>query len=440
MASTTLKFYLNKQKLNAKTGTAPIYCRLIAKKQKKEFRLPKTFDLKHSELSLWNEMSQRLNARNHSTNDYINSLEHKFQKLLTFSSGISLEDIVNSLQDINPITNEEPTLIDFFDRYLAEEIETPIRTEGTKKNYRNAFRQFKNYLHYENLDKLRISQFSYKEAQGFKLYLEKDIDPKYKKEALSKKVPNKEVSSSTKIKNIKPVFLKAVREGYYLESPFSNVKLNHDSPKSPHLSSIEIRAIFEFDTSIKPELDLIKDIFLFICYTGLSITDALNLTTEDIKTTKTGRLSLVSKRQKTSSTIKQVIIKPAEFIILKYSQLKKSKFKSKIFPSITDVDINRKLKLLASYVGIMINLTTKTGRITCLEQIYEAGINDPILTNVYMGWSQKKENKVKLQYMAITEEKLLEFSSRLEIHYHNVLKHEILIENEVISKAKALVW
>lgn len=442
MASISLKFYLNRDKVNPKTGTIPIYARLLENRVKKEFRLPKTFDLKPSEDYLWDEMNQRLKSKSHPTNHYLNEVESTFQKIITFSNSITIHELSIQLQNINrDVKNaQEPLLIDYLDRYLEEEIETPKLAEGTKKNYRNAFRQFKHYLQFEKLDKIRVNQFSFKEAQGFKLFLEKDLDPKFRKEELSKKVRNKEVSSSTKVKNIKPVFVKAVKEGYFKESPFDAVKLNHDSPKSPHLTAFEIKSIYDFDTSMKPELDLAKDIFLFICFTGLSITDVLNLTTTDIKPTSSGRLTLLSARQKTDSPIRQIIIKPAELIIKKYQNAAKLGWGTKVFPSITDVDINRKLKIIASYTGIMINLTTKTGRITCLEQIYEAGINDPILTNVYMGWSQKRENKVKLQYMAVTEMKLLEFSSKFELYYHNVLKEGILIENEVISKANALVW
>ena len=70
MANISIKFYLNRQKANPTTGTLPIYCRLIVERQKKEFRLPKTFDIKLAEEYLWNEMSQRLNTRKSPTNDY----------------------------------------------------------------------------------------------------------------------------------------------------------------------------------------------------------------------------------------------------------------------------------------------------------------------------------------------------------------------------------
>jgi hypothetical protein len=50
---------------------------------------------------------------------------------------------------------------------------------------------------------------------------------------------------------------------------------------------------------------------------------------------------------------------------------------------------------------------TKTARITCREQIYEANISETLVTDIYMGWSPSTKQKVKLQYLAVTENKLL---------------------------------
>lgn len=442
MANISIKFYLNRQKANPTTGTLPIYCRLIVERQKKEFRLPKTFDLKPAEEYLWNEMSQRLNTRKSPTNDYLNHLELTFQRELTFSEGITLEKLAEKLQQSSEESKSPkvPTIIEYFDDYLAEEIETPIRTEGTKKNYRNAFRQLKNYLRLNKLDRLKINEFTFKEANGFKLYLEKELDPTVKKGELSKKVANKEVSSSTKIKNVKPVFSKAVLEGFLKSNPFGKIRLNHRSQKGPHLTSFEIRKLYKLSLNNRGELHLIRDIYLFMIYTGLSWTDAITMTTRDIRETNGGRLGLIDSRDKTGCPYRQIIIRPAEAIIKKYSSQNRISRDERIFPTISNVDFNRKLKLLGSIADIPVNLTTKTARNTCREQIFEAGIRESLLISTYMGWSPRNDEKVKMQYLGITEQKLLQFSCELEIQLHNVVHEMLPEENEVILKANSLTW
>lgn len=440
MSSTSLKFYVNKIKQNPKTGNIPIYCRLIEKKQKKEFRLPKTFDLKPSEEYLWNEMSQRLNLRPHPTNNYLNALELEFQKNLTFHQGITLDKMVELLQNDAPQKEHEPTLIDYLDHYLIEEIETPIRKEGTKKNYRNAFRQLKNFLRYEKIEKIKLKDFSYNEARKFKLYLEKEIEPNKLKGYLAKKISNSEVSSSTKVKNIKPVFKKALEQGLISTHPFQKISLCKTSEKSPHLTMQEIKKIADLDLSQRPELNLAKDIFMFMVYTGLSIIDTLNLSTIVIKEVSNGRFLLDTTRAKTNIQVRQILLRPAEKILKKYWNYGSRVLGERIFPSITDVDVNRKLKIIASYAGIPINLVTKTARITCREQIYEAKISESLLIDVYMGWRPSTTEKVKLQYLSITEQKLLTLTCELELHFNKVLNGVNLPENEVISKANTLIW
>jgi hypothetical protein len=202
----------------------------------------------------------------------------------------------------------------------------------------------------------------------------------------------------------------------------------------------EIKAIYDLDLSQKPELSFVKDIFLFMVYTGLSIIDTLSLSSHNVKQSNGGRYILDTTRAKTKMQVRQIIIKPAEIIINKYLRTRNSLINERVFPPISDVDVNRKLKIIASYAGININLITKTARITCREQIYEANISESMLIDVYMGWRPTTKEKVKLQYLAVTENKLLKLASELEIHYHNVINGIILYENEVISKANGLKW
>jgi site-specific recombinase XerD len=220
-------------------------------------------------------MSQRLNLRNNPTNDYLTALEHKFQKILTFHDEISIENIANELQNISQKKEDNPTLVQYLDQYLKEEIETPVRKEGTKKNYRNAFRQLKIFLRYEKIEKIKLKDFTCNEARKFKLFHEKNIEPNNKKDYMAKKIANSEVSSSTKVKNIKPLFKKAVEQGLIKVHPFHNIVLCKTSEKSPNLTMQEIKAIYDLDLSQKPELSFVKDIFLFMVYTGLSIIDTL---------------------------------------------------------------------------------------------------------------------------------------------------------------------
>ncbi len=444
MANVNIKYYPNRDKVNSKTGKIPIYCRLLRGREKKEFRLPKTFDLSANDKFLWEETTQRLKQKNSQINNYLNSIDLKLQLILTCPEGgiPNLKDIAKRLQDSKKYDEEEtnPQLVTYLNRYLMEEIETNTRKEGTKRNYRNAFNQLNNFLVYAKISEIRVKDFKFKHAQDFKLYLEKDFGLIKVNNGGAKKIANKEVSSSTKIKNIKPVFGKAINEGIISENPFKKVRLNHRSEKSPYLNTTELKAIYDHDFTERPELELVQDLFLFMCFTGLSITDTLTLNSDHIKEQIASRLLLEKVREKTRCQIKQILIKPAEILIKKYYQPSKPYIPTLIFPKISDVDVNRKLKLIAAHTGIKINLTTKIARITCREQIYEAAVKEPDIVNLYMGWSPTVRDKVKLQYYSITDIKLLKFSCQLEIYFHNILKNAQVIQNEIILSANKLIW
>jgi integrase len=64
-------------------------------------------------------------------------------------------------------------------------------------------------------------------------------------------------------------------------------------------------------------LEVYRDIFLFLIYTGLPYGDFYNLTKNDI-TEENGEVILTIKRSKTGIELKQALISPAVHLIKKY--------------------------------------------------------------------------------------------------------------------------
>lgn len=68
-----------------------------------------------------------------------------------------------------------------------------------------------------------------------------------------------------------------------------------------------------------PRLQLIKDLFVFSCYTGLSYID-VNLTQDDINYGIDGNLWIIMKREKTSNPLRIPILQNALDLINKYKE------------------------------------------------------------------------------------------------------------------------
>jgi hypothetical protein len=69
--------------------------------------------------------------------------------------------------------------------------------------------------------------------------------------------------------------------GWVINNPFTGYKLKMQKINRAHLSEKELLAIENYDFELE-RLDIVRDIFVFSCYTGLSYVDVSNLTPEKI--------------------------------------------------------------------------------------------------------------------------------------------------------------
>ncbi len=410
MNKVNLTFYPNNGKKSARTGKTPIYLRLYGA-GKLEVRLNTLYDLSCEELPKWNEFSQRLDVKDSDINTYLSEIAKRFKSLkneaLLNGSQFSLLEIRDAILKTAD-SKKELTVSEYAKKYLIDDVETnKNRSEGTKKNYRNAINQLCQYLQYANKATYKLKDFDFEEADGFKKYLESAIPSMPDKEI------NTEVSSSTKIKNVKPIFNRAVNEGLISKNPFERVKLKFESEELAFSLNIEqLKSIYDLDFSNNNALEFAKDFLLFMCFTGLSYSDAIAFSMDYLSLRNDNKWLYDTSRNKTGKRVKQVIISYAQQIITKYLDKGFHYPNNRVFPQLTGENINIKLKLVAALAGISENISTKTGRITCSELIEEAGLEEMLLVHSFMGWSNGKN--IRRRYFSISYEKLLRFSQKFE--------------------------
>jgi hypothetical protein len=81
---TSLIFYPNLPKKNAKTGKTPIYMRVCFQGKKSETRLNAELDEQH--LLIWDKMAMRVAEKNSPVNHYLNRLHQKFNDFLILNA------------------------------------------------------------------------------------------------------------------------------------------------------------------------------------------------------------------------------------------------------------------------------------------------------------------------------------------------------------------
>ena len=298
-------------------------------------------------------------------------------------------------------------------------MENSFKREGTKKNYRNAINQICTYLEFNKLKHLPISEFNFTCANGFKKYLETDF------ESLPDKKKNRVVSSSTKIKNIKPVFEKAIDEELIRRNPFAKIKLSFEGNETQALNIYQVKRIYDLEFNNDPGLQFTKDFFILMCFSGLSYIDAIELSTHEFEVIGNQMQLLDTRRNKTGRKIAQIFSSYVQEIINKYLKTGYSNLTNRVFHQESGESINRKLKTIGYLANMPFSLTTKNARVTFKNLLKEAEIQDFLLTRKLMGWSNKKY--IESAYDRFTEKDYLNAKNCFDIYLDKNLKNTILL-------------
>ena len=129
------------------------------------------------------------------------------------------------------------------------------------------------------------------------------------------------------------------------------------------LTEEEIRTIKNKDF-IGKGLNLVRDIFIFSCYTGLAYVDIFNLTNEQITIGVDGNLWIITNRQKTGTNSNIPLLPIAEEIIKKYENHPLVSNSGKLLPVYSNQKVNEYLKTIADNCNINKKLTFHCARHT----------------------------------------------------------------------------
>jgi integrase len=170
-------------------------------------------------------------------------------------------------------------------------------------------------------------------------------------------------SSGRMITNLKKIICDCVDKDWLDKNPFLRFKVRHIDPKVPHLTAQELKLIEEKEIPIK-RLALVRDMFLFSCYTGFAYIDVSNLTLDHIKDGPNGKKWLIKCRQKTGIPERVPLLPPALQIINKYADHPKTEKNGRLLPLPSNQKVNAYLKELSDICGIETQITFHIARHT----------------------------------------------------------------------------
>ncbi|RPD50638.1 site-specific integrase [Paracnuella aquatica] len=162
-------------------------------------------------------------------------------------------------------------------------------------------------------------------------------------------------------RNLKRVMNYAKEQGLIDKQPFDAFKMGYKDIERTYLTSTEL-ALLERKACAIRRLEIVKDMFLFQCYTGLAFTDMQQLKPVHIIEGVDGKPWLYLKRQKTKSISMIPLLPQPQKLLAKYG-VGQGKNQG-LLPVMSNQKFNAYLKEVATVCGIDKELTSHAGRRT----------------------------------------------------------------------------
>jgi integrase len=155
----------------------------------------------------------------------------------------------------------------------------------------------------------------------------------------------------------------AIKLEWVVNDPFKNYKIRHEKVEKDFLTKAELGRIENKHFKIE-RLELVKDLFVFCCYTGLAYVDVMQLTMDNIVEGLDGEDWIKTHRQKNNIPVNTPILPKAKLILKKYLNHPRTTNIDAIFPICSNQKVNSYLKEIADLCGIKKNLTFHIARHT----------------------------------------------------------------------------
>lgn len=157
----------------------------------------------------------------------------------------------------------------------------------------------------------------------------------------------------------------AQNNGWLNRDPFVEYSISPEDSDRGYLTKEEIKKLMNAPI-IKKKHELVRDLFIFCCFTGLSFRDLKNLTTDNLQTSFDGHEWIITKRQKTKVQSNIRLLDVALRIIEKYKGIAKD---NRVFPVPSYANLRDNITFIVQACGIKKHVTWHMSRHTYATEI-----------------------------------------------------------------------
>ncbi|UOY05786.1 site-specific integrase [Muricauda sp. SCSIO 64092] len=380
---------------NKKDNKAPLYARITVNGRRAEISLKRKVTV-----SDWDTSKSRIKGfgiKAKQVNNYLDGVCSRlfdcYQKLKDGNKLISPQLIKAHFLGNGENRYTISDIIEYHKKHMKDTLRW-----GTQKNYFTTHKYIFLFLKQKHrTTDIFLSELNYKFIIDFERFLRHQKD-------MGNNTVMKHIERLRKLINL------AHKMEWLDKDPFIKFKAKYIRKERAYLTSGELQTIEQKQFTIE-RLQLIKDLFVFSCYTGLSYGDVMNLTKDSICIGIDGKQWISSYRQKTSIPVRIPLLPKALDIINSYKDHPSSINKETLFPTISNQKLNSYLKEIADVCHINKNLTFHIARHTFATTVtLSNGV--PIETvSKLLGHSKITTTQI---YAKVIERKVSEDMQRLE--------------------------
>ena len=344
-------FYIKRAKVNNE-GICPIYVRVTIQSKRFEFSAnkyvnPERWSVEGTKVKGGNEETRTINSHL----DYLkNQVLEAEKRLFKKDTKVTSE---NLKKELFGIAETKRMLIPIFQDHnnRIKELVGKEYAPGTLERYKTSLSHTIEFLEWKySISDIEINKIDYAFVTDYEFFL--------------RSVRNCANNTAVKyIKNFNKIIKLCLANDWMDKNPFANYKSKVKEVERVYLSEEEIQSIINKDFK-NERLSLVRDIFLFSCFTGLAYIDVKNLTKSHISIGIDGDKWIFTHRQKTETASKIPILPVTQIIINKYADHPQSVNEEKLLPILSNQKMNAYLKEIAAVCEIEKELTFHIARHT----------------------------------------------------------------------------
>lgn len=346
-------FYLKKN-APKKNGYVPVMCRITIDGTIAQFSCKSDVNP-----DLWDTQSGRATGRTteaRETNLFLDKIRvgvnTHYQEIFDKDNFVTAEKVKNAYLGLGM---KHETILKVFAQH-NEDFEKQVgkmKSKSTYQKYCTVYRHVQEFIRYRyNVSDIALKELTPAFIIDFELYLR----------------ANQDCTNNTVWVYMMPLrrmITIAQNNGWLNRDPFVEYSISPEDSDRGYLTKEEIKKLMNAPITRKKH-ELVRDLFVFCCFCGLSFRDLKNLTTDNLQTSFDGHKWIITKRQKTKVQSNIRLLDVPRRIIEKYKGIAKD---GKVFPVPSYQNLRDNITLIVQACEIKKHVTWHMSRHTYATEI-----------------------------------------------------------------------